>query len=43
MIQWLAILACGATAFLLVIAVGLNIFPPVPRPRGFGFSPEGDE
>lgn len=43
MIQWLAIFAAGATAFLLVVAIGLNIFPPAPRPRGFGFQPENDE
>lgn len=43
MIQWLTILAAAATAFLLVVAIGLNVFPPVPRPKGFGFRPEDGE
>lgn len=43
MIQYLAILAAGATVFLLVVAIGLLVFPPVPRPRGFGFQPENDQ
>lgn len=43
MMIWLAILAAGATAFLLVVTIGLLVFQPLPRPRGFGYDPEGEE